>query len=171
MIADYEKGLSVARLRDLLRYDPETGNFLWLKSRAGQPRPGSIAGWVRPDGYVQIRIDKHRYLAHRLAWFYINEKWPEAEIDHIDLDPSNNALSNLREARHSQNMSNVLPRKRNKIGLKGAYQTNYSKDRWVASISLNGKSKRLGVFASPEAAHEAYCKAAKEHFGDFSRLG
>lgn len=41
---------------------------------------------------------------------------------------------------------------------------------WRASISINGKPKTLGYFATPLEAAQAYNDAALKHFGDFAKL-
>ena len=38
-----------------------------------------------------------------------------------------------------------------------------------ANIKLNGRQRKLGRFKTPELAHAAYCRAALELHGDFSR--
>ena len=36
-------------------------------------------------------------------------------------------------------------------------------------IVVRGRRNYLGTYDTPEEAHEAYCKAAKEHFGEYAR--
>jgi hypothetical protein len=169
-MAKYKDYVSYDRLAELLIYDSYSGDFVWRKSRSGQPKPGSRAGVLAPDGYIKITIDKHLYQAHRLAWFYMTGEWPEKEIDHIDLDKSNNSWVNLRPATHQQNMMNCRAKRRKKTHknpIKGVYPTKGGK--WLAKITFNGKARRLGVHRSQEEAYLAYCDAAKLLFGDFAR--
>jgi hypothetical protein len=71
---DANYGLTVTKLKDVLRYDEVTGIFTRLR-RTGETRP---AGFVsRNDGYVRIKIGTRAYMGHRLAWFYTHEAWPE----------------------------------------------------------------------------------------------
>ncbi len=63
-----------------LNYDPETGVFTRRFSRG---RAGEEAGTVNGSGYREIRVRTQRYLAHRLAWFYVYGTWPKEQIDHI----------------------------------------------------------------------------------------
>ena len=55
--------------------------------------------------YQRITIGGYDYYAHRLAWFYVYGEWPVNELDHIDEDKENNAIDNLREATHAENLS------------------------------------------------------------------
>jgi hypothetical protein len=161
--------VSHLRLTTLLDYDSATGRFTWKTRRSGQPKPGSKAGTTGDDGYCRIRIDGLVYIASRLAFFYVNKRWPKFEVDHRDLDRSNNALVNLREATHGQNMANV--RKRKGQRMKGAYYQPDCARKWYAQISVNRKPTRLGSFHTEDEAHAAYCIAARRVHGEFAREG
>src|SRR4029450_2313606 len=98
--------LTAERLRELLDYDPETGDFTWKVNRRCV-RSGSVAGNVNcVDGYCYIGVDARRYHAHRLAWLYIKGAWPNDQIDHINGNKADNRFANLRQATHSQNQAN-----------------------------------------------------------------
>lgn len=91
-------------------------------------------------------------------------------IDHIDGNRLNNQRANLRICTKNQNMRNSRLRKDSRSGLKGA--TFHSRSgRWRAKITINGKRIEIGSFATPEAAHDAYCARAKEAFGEFFNAG
>ena len=98
--------MTQAELKSILSYDPDTGVFLWLESRRGVTA-GTVAGSTRHDGYQSIRVRRKSYLAHRLAWLYTHGEWPEKNIDHIDHDPSNNRVSNLRDVPQTVNNRNL----------------------------------------------------------------
>ena len=95
--------ISQEQLKELLSHDPVAGGFRWRVTRGGK-RAGSIAGRVRPYGYIHIKIDGKNYYAHQLAWLYVHGEFVP-EINHIDCDPSNNRIANLRPATHSQNLA------------------------------------------------------------------
>ena len=152
------------RLKELLHYDPNTGLFTWLDVISNRAKVGEIAGTKNTNGRICVGIMGYRLYAHRLAWFYVYERWPTTGIDHIDGNPSNNQLSNLREANQFQNMQNI-PRKSkiSKSGLVGAFWSNRDK-KWSSRIKINRKLLILGVFPTAELAHKAYCEAkAKYH--------
>lgn len=54
------------RIREMLEYNPDTGEFRWKKNVCNVKR-GSIAGSKLRKGYLNIRVDRKQYLAHRLA--------------------------------------------------------------------------------------------------------
>lgn len=155
------------RLKDLLNYDPETGEFTWLASRTGTARAGTIAGRVN-HGYRRISIDGTKYLAHRLAWLHVHGAWPAGDIDHIDMNRSNNRIANLREATTSQNKGNSRAYSNNTSGVKGVCW-NKNGRFWQAQIRFQGKKLHLGCFGDINDAAAAYEKAAAELFGEFGR--
>jgi len=167
------KDLSASEAIGYLDYCPETGVFIWKKRQAtgrgwNTRYAGHIAGSVPRDGYRYIVINESRYLAHRLAWLIIHGRWPLSEIDHINRIRSDNRICNLREATHAENLRNAPKRLK---GLpKGAYWS--KKDRsWYSSIWQNGKKKRIGTFATPELAGEAFMNEARKIYGEFASSG
>lgn len=102
--------------------------------------------------------------AHRLAFLYMTRRWPK-EVDHRDLDRSNNQWSNLREAKsHSANLANQRG--------KGPYPKGVCKTpagRFAARLMNMGKNHYLGTFDNPEEAHAAYAAKAQELHGEFAR--
>jgi hypothetical protein len=88
-------------------------------------------------------------------------------VDHIDNNPLNNCRSNLRICNIGDNAKNRRARPENASGFRGVYTYPQDRTRWRAMIGHNGKSIHLGLFSTPEAAHNAYCEAAKTLFGEF----
>lgn len=159
--------IAQAHLKAVLNYDPESGHFTWRKALSNRVKANSRAGGPHNEGYVSIAVNGRRFLAHRLAWFYVHGTWPK-EIDHINGKRSDNRISNLREATRSQNNANAKVRSNNRSGMKGV---SWSSDRkmWVAHISWQRKVHHLGRFKTKEAAQEAYLAKASELFGNFHR--
>jgi hypothetical protein len=158
--------VTCARLREVLHYDDQTGEFRWLKRMSPRASAGHIAGSLNRDGYRLIAIDGRSYPAHRLAWLYVTGKWCPLVIDHRDGDPANNRWNNLRRATRSQNSANRRVYRNNGWGLKGV---SLHRGRWCAAICKKGRKHFLGCFSTPQTAHAAYVKAARRLFGEFAR--
>lgn len=160
--------LTPARLKELLHYDPETGEFVWLVHRQCK-RKGSQAGTTEAQGYRVIKIDGKSYKAHRLVWLYMTGGWPQDEVDHENMDRVDNRLSNLRPATHSQNQANAKLQKNNKSGAKGVWW-NEKRQRWRACIGHRGKIISLGDHKNIDDAADAYENAATKIFGEYARV-
>ena len=159
--------LTQARLKELIDYDPETGEFTHRQSRGGS-REGDRAGSLDPLGYWKIGVGGVQIRAHRLAWLYVHGVMP-SRIDHIDMNRRNNRIGNLRIASRSENAANGGAHVDNKCGLKGVSYLPNRKKPWRATIMCRGKWKFLGYRATAEEAHALYVAAAKEAFGEFAR--
>lgn len=160
--------LTYERLAELLAYDATTGLFTWRVSR-GTRKAGAVAG-TPLDGYVSIGLDGKTYKGHRLAWLYVKGEWPAFELDHWDTDKMNNRFANIRPATRGQNVANCGRRTDNRSGFKGVRQKKGCAT-WEARIRHKGKLQHLGSYATPEAAHEAYCTAAERLHGEFANHG
>jgi hypothetical protein len=91
-------------------------------------------------------------------------------VDHIKGNGLDNRRDQLRLATNAQNKQNMKKPKTNSSGFKGVvFMPPNPNKPWGAYIRANGKNKFLGSFTTPEEAHEAYMKAAREHFGEFAR--
>jgi hypothetical protein len=157
--------LSAARLRELVSYDPTTGEFVRLKNTYRHPQLiGKVINPVAAgNGYVYISVDGKPYLAHRLAWLYVYGEWPERDTDHINCDRTDNRIENLRDVeRHVNNQNRSGTRADNKSsGLTGVTWHNHSR-KWRARIWLHGKEHRLGLFDTTEEAYDAYVAAKRK---------
>lgn len=157
-------------LRDVVHYDSETGIFTRIKSPRTD-RVGKVIGTKHPEGYLYARINGEMVGLHRMAWLYVYGREPIDRIDHINGDPSDNRISNLRECSHSQNMQNLRAAKNiNKSGLLGVSRAkNCTINPWLAQIQVNMKKIYLGCFPTPEEAHAAYL-AKKREIHEFSTI-
>lgn len=156
-------------MRELLRYEPETGRFFWLKT-ARTMKAGAEAGCRNPTtGYWIIRLGGKNYRRARLAWFYTTGRWPTDQLDHINGIKIDDRIENLREANTSQNHANLSVSKANTTGFKGVSWHKRIK-RWQASIRVRGRLRFLGSFSTAEEAAAAYAQAAGVEFGEFARI-
>lgn len=162
------RSLTHQRLRDVLDYDPMTGEFRWRFDKTGRyAREGARAGAINGDGYRQICIDRVIYGAGPLAVFWITGEWPARFVDHINGDKDDNRWCNIRDATVSQNGFNSRAVKNKKYSpLKGV---TFHRGRYMAQIKVNYRPIYLGRFDTPEEAHAAYMTAARKYFGEYAR--
>lgn len=161
-----EPNMTQDELKSRLHYNPETGIFTWLHNPSFSLRwnnryPGAAAGSLTSLKYVLIRIDKKPYYAHRLAFLYLYGFLPK-EVDHIDGDPSNNKISNLRAANRSMNMKNLCRNSVNTSGITGVCWDKARK-KWIASIQVNGASVYRKRFSCKSDAISKRKELEKQH--------
>jgi hypothetical protein len=159
--------LTYQKVQRLLAYNPSTGDITWKVNKVPRGKKGAIAGCTRDDGYIVVGIGGKMYLAHRLAFLLQTGKWPKEQMDHIDMNPSNNRWSNLREATHAQNLFNQKHNKKNRAKQKGIYKRKDC-NRWSAMIQKDKKVIYLGLFKTKNAAAAAYKTAAHKYHGEFA---
>jgi hypothetical protein len=142
------------RLKEVLSYDPATGIFRWKKSLSNKRAVGEIAGVVSKRGCIVIGVDTKQYKAHRLAFLYVRGEWPANKVDHRDGDPTNNAWENLRDVTQRVNTQNFQKARVNsKTGFLGVSPAN---NGFKAQVTINGKTKNLGIYKTPQEAYEVY---------------
>lgn len=154
--------ITYERAHELVRYVPETGLFYRRMDRGGK-RAGSVAGCLSNEGRVLMSMDNKLYLAHRLAWFMTHGVWPE-EIDHIDGNPSNNRLENLRSVSRAVNQQNLRKPYRGKVESQylGVQRSPSNRTKqWRAQLGHQGRNINLGYFYSEEEARQAYLTAKR----------
>lgn len=113
-----QNNLTQSELKLLLNYCPITGTFTWMKRSNSHVDAGSVAGTLRPDGYINIGVKGKRYQAHRLAFLYMLGEFPSYDVDHINKVKNDNAWINLRPATRSENMQNTSKKSNNTSALK-----------------------------------------------------
>jgi hypothetical protein len=157
------KDLTPERIRTLLRYDPETGEF-WRQHPTAKVRANPKIGCTDSNGYIKIGVAGHQLGAHRLAFAIMTGAWPKGEIDHKDGNRRNNQWSNLREVSETVNQQNRRKANTtNHTGLLGVHKCNSTINPYMARIKAPGeKTRYLGSFPTPEAAHAAYLEAKRE---------
>ena len=146
-------------IKSLLSYCQETGVFRWRVKRSNVIPAGSLAGGIC-NGYRRICVKAKTYTAGRLAWYFVHGEWPHGVIDHINGNPDDNRIANLRSVSQKVNTQNKhRARSDSRSQLMGAHPHS---GNWVATIHVDGKSKYLGYFKTAEAAHAAYVNAKRE---------
>jgi hypothetical protein len=147
------------KLLEVLDYNPETGLFAWKIARSNRVKVGSRAGvYHHPSGGRYISIGNEKFRAHRLAFFYVNKRWPNTDVRPMDGYYDNCAIGNLQEVsrvelQHERGMIST-----NTSGFAGVSRAKEGK--WQAKITWNYEQLNLGAsFETAEDASEMYEEA------------
>lgn len=162
-------------VREYLNYNPDTGILVWkprdrryFKSSNQHKNwngryPGRPAGRVGTKGHRRIAINDTLFMAHRLAWLHFYGEEPPGMIDHINGDPDDNRINNLRAVTNAENCRNASLPKNNSTGRIGVSPYFFNgRTKYLARIRVDGKLKHLGYFNTVEEAGAARGRAEKE---------
>ena len=153
-------------VRELFDYVPETGELIRKVSTAPNAQKGDIVGCLNGNGYLITTIRKRRIFNHQLVFIGHYGHLPKF-IDHIDQNPLNNRIENLREATNIENSRNKTKYKSNTSGYKGVSWSK-NRERWCSQIKINTTAINLGRYTDPIEAAQAYNLAAEQYFGEFA---
>jgi hypothetical protein len=156
-------------LSTLINYDLSTGAMTWKPRHSkrwntnfsGKP---ALANKSR-DGYLTGRLLGKNYKAHRVAWAIFHGVWPDGFIDHINGDPADNRISNLRIVDAVGNAQNQRTRSTNTSGEQGISW--FPRDgKWWVKITKERRQIHIGYFDEMRdaiIARDAAYKAAGFH--------
>lgn len=147
------------KLLEVLDYDPVTGLFVWKVARSNRVKIGSRAGvFHQASGSRYISIGNEKFRAHRLAFFYVNKRWPNTDVRPLDDDYDNCAIGNLREVSRVELQHGRGKVSTNTSGFAGVSRAKHGK--WQAKITWNYEQVNLGAsFETAEDASEMYQEA------------
>jgi len=128
---------------------------------------GDRAGYVDNNGYRKLSIKSKRYQEHRIIFLMYHGYLPDT-IDHIDGNPANNRIENLREATQQQNCYNSSTHGRNTSGHRGVSWSR-AWNKWQAYVNVNKKRKFLGYFEDLELAGLVAAEARDLYHGNFAK--
>lgn len=174
-------------LQECFRYDPDTGHLFWRKRPSEHFKtqraynnwnkrfPGKRADHVRISkpkrgktyAFCVTGLNLDLFITARVIFKMLNGYDP-IEIDHENLNATNNKIKNLREGGRSNNAYNRVVRADSQSRLKGVCQK--STNSFEATITHNKKRIYLGRFNTAQEAHKAYCAAAEKYHGAFVRF-
>jgi hypothetical protein len=148
MLSELQK-MKIAKSKGIL-YNKNTGEIIGVN--------GKKVGVVDSYGYVIVGFrfnnKKYQIKSHRYAWYYMFNKLPDI-IDHINNDKTDNRIMNLRNVSQKENTYN---RKTNK-----GYKKSECGNKYLASITVDGKGIHLGTFNTKEDARIEYLKAKEKY--------
>jgi hypothetical protein len=173
-------------LRQLLRYDPDTGKMFWLhrglelfssnkiSAQSGSNRwnaayAGREAGTYSNKGYKIIGVLRSHYSLHRVAWAMHYGAWPDGHLDHANGARDDNRIENLRQASRSQNNQNVRSQAASSSVFKGV-TWDKSRKKWAAGIKKDFVRHNLGRFSCEVQAAKAHDEAAVRLYGAYAKL-
>jgi hypothetical protein len=160
--------LSATDLHALFEY--KDGDLFWKVSAGhGRIKPGTRAGVLHSNGYKSVRIQNVMIKQHRVIFVMFHGRIP-FYVDHVDGNPSNNRIENLREATAAENTRNSFKQSRNSSGAKGVYWHKV-KQKWIASCCVDNSLKHIGYFEEKQKAVEAVRAFREEHHGEFANHG
>lgn len=142
----------------------------WIQNPRFHNKIGLHAGRIsKSSNYYQTKFDGKLFQNHRIIFFLHNGFCPDC-VDHIDGDPTNNRINNLREATRSDNCCNKKMHKTTYSGHKGVY-LHPSGKYWNVQIMKNSKSiSKNFTFDKFQEACDYADEQRKILHGDFSRI-
>ena len=158
----------VEEWRDCVGYDMyAVSNLGNIKNK----KTGRILKASNREGYKGYRLRKngvaYNTTGHRLvALAFLENPANKPEVDHIDNDPSNNVVTNLRWSTKCENGWN---KDRSKIVGAVPFRgvAKHLNGKFQAHVGFNGTSIHLGLFKTAEEASEMYEAIAKGFYGEF----
>jgi hypothetical protein len=160
--------LTQALANELFEYSD--GVLYWKVARCNNRiKAGDRAGRLSWQGYWETGINGKKYGNHRLIFLMKNGYLPSL-IDHIDGNPKNNLIENLREATYEQNNHNAKLHIGNTSGVKGVHWHKRSK-KWLARVGVSGRRTHVGYYSTIEEASKAVQEAREKLHGEFANHG
>lgn len=157
--------ITVERLRAILLYEPDTGEWYWRVSISNRIKAGMRAGGIKAGGYRQFLISGYTYYSAPLAFLYMTGEWPKDQMDHINRIRDDDRWENLREASWSENMANRKIPAHNTSGYLGV-SWDAPSGKWDARVN----KIRIGLYEDILEAVAARDAAALELQGAFANL-
>lgn len=149
-------------------YEYKNGHLYYKKIITKNTKKiGDKVGSINKEGYVVTKIKNKSYLVHRLIYLMNHNNLPN-QIDHIDGNPANNNIENLREANGSQNCMNKSLNRTNTSGYKNITWHKLLK-KWRVQIKNNNTTKIFGNFEDLELAILVAEEARNKYAGEFAR--
>lgn len=153
------------RANELFEY--RDGALYWRVKKAYRVAVGAEAGCKNSHGYCVVRVDGVLCGAHRIIFLMHHGYFPKY-VDHIDGNPLNNSIDNLREATNVENCCNRGKQSNNRSGSKNVHWKAKIK-HWSVEIQVNKVKRYLGIYKDLELADLVAQEARDLYHGNFAR--
>ena len=157
--------------RPRCHFDSGIGYAVWHRKCAGK-FADNIQICKSRGGYKrrEFRLKGHRFLCHKVAWYFMTNEYPLFDIDHINGDSTDNRWSNLRDG-SVVNMHNMKMFNNNTSGFNGV-SFDESKGKYVAyyNCPIERKQRKIGHYDCAMEAGLA-SKAKRDELGYTERHG
>jgi len=154
----------IEELKRLFHYDPESGVLTWKIRTANRVRVGDEAGSLLNTGYKKVQTCRNSFQVHRICYAIYHGVDPcPMQIDHINHDRTDNRIDNLRLVTRQENNRNKSKQSNNTSGVSGVFWEK-KRNKWRATVWLNGKFEHVGYFANKADAIAAR-RAAEKKYG------
>jgi hypothetical protein len=147
-------------------FDYKNGFLYWKVKFSRKINIGQKAGCDKGNGYFKTVINEKNYFNHRLIFLYHYGYMPKI-VDHINKNPADNKIENLREASLTENQYNRKLNKNNTSGIKNVYWHNQAK-KWNVRLIVNKKIKSFGLYDNLELARLVSEEARNKYHGKFA---
>ena len=156
-------------LKELLEY--KNGDLFWKVNRGAKKVQGQKAGTQLPTGHIAIRVRElgGAIYAHRIVFYFFNGYVPDM-IDHINNNPVDNRIENLRACTRSENYMNKGAHKNSKSKLKNVY-FNKRLNTWYVQLKADGRKFYVGCLKTAEEAKAVASALRDKHHGQFANHG
>lgn len=148
-------------IHDFFEANFETGQVYWKARRGTKIRAGDEAGCIDSLGRWKLCCQGFTFRRYQVIWCLKHGAFPENQIDHINRNPLDDRLSNLRLVTNEVNSWNKGLNSNNTSGAKGVYLN--SRGKYIANIHIKGKTKYLGTFSTLEEAVSVRNRAEEDH--------
>lgn len=169
--------MEVINLRKIVSYNADTGELTW-SGRPEEAGDREAKRWnaryagrkslacAAASGHLTGTIGKRHFKAHRVCWALHFGEWPDGEIDHVNGNPADNRIVNLRIATRAQNAKNIKKRRGAISRFRGVSRDG---SRWRAMINSDGVRTHIGTFDDELYAAVAYDLFALIFHQEFAR--
>lgn len=128
---------------------------------------GTIPKGTRSSRYSTTKIHGKHWCVHKLIYLYHHGVVPD-QLDHINRNPFDNRIENLRPANASQNTCNRSTFSNNTSGVKGV-SWHKARSCWFVYIDVNKQRRNLGYFKDFELASLVSTESRDLYHGKYAQ--